>query len=88
MSYRTLIPVVSSSFQKDKIMARMTMPMGISLNLTSSNRTKTEKNPEKRLNVGSSAAAGIVFGLLCSLIAWLFLAYGIYRLHAMSIAIR
>jgi hypothetical protein len=69
-------------------MARVTMPVRISLNLTSSNRTKTENNPEKRLSTGSSAAAGIVFGLLCSLIAWLFLAYGIYRIHAMSIAIR
>jgi hypothetical protein len=69
-------------------MARVTMPVGISLNLTSSNRTKTEKNPEKRLNMGSSAATGIVFGLLCSLIAWLFLAYGIYRMHAMSMPIQ
>ncbi|MBB5338412.1 hypothetical protein [Tunturiibacter gelidoferens] len=69
-------------------MARMTMPVGITLNLISSNRTKTEKNPEKGLRTDSSAAAGIVFGLLCSVIAWLFLAYGIYRIHAMSIAIR
>ena len=69
-------------------MARVTMPVGIIVNLTSSNRTKTEKSPERRLNTGSSAAAGIVFGLLCSLIAWLFLAYGIYRIHAMSTAIR
>jgi hypothetical protein len=88
MSYRTFIPVVSSSFQKDTIMARATMPVGISLNLTSSNRTKTEKNPEQGLSTGSSAAAGIVFGLLCSLIVWLFLAYGIYRIHEMFIPIR
>jgi hypothetical protein len=69
-------------------MARVTMPVGISLNLTSSKRTKTENNSKKGLSEGSSAAAGIVFGLLCSLIAWIFLAYGIYRIHAMSIAIR
>jgi hypothetical protein len=69
-------------------MARVTMPVGVSLNLTSPNRTKPGKNPEKRLNMDSSAAAGIVFGLLCSLIAWLLLAYGIYRIHETSIAIR
>jgi hypothetical protein len=69
-------------------MARATMPVGINLNLPSSTRSKTEDSSQKHLNKGSSAAAGIVFGLLCSMIAWMFLAYGIYRLHAMSIPIR
>ncbi|MBB5345277.1 hypothetical protein [Tunturibacter empetritectus] len=69
-------------------MARVSMPVGINLNLTSSTRTKTEDIPERDINKGSSPAAGIVFGLLCSLIAWMFIAYGIYRLHAMSIPIR
>ncbi|WP_433964855.1 hypothetical protein [Tunturiibacter gelidiferens] len=49
---------------------------------------QNRKNPEQRLSTGSSAAAGIVFGLLCSLIVWLFLAYGIYRIHEMFIPIR
>jgi hypothetical protein len=69
-------------------MARATTTVGIHLNLTPSTRIKTEDAPQKDLNKGSSAAAGIVFGLLCSAIAWMFLAYGIYRLHAMSIAVR
>ena len=71
-------------------MARATMPVGINLNLTPSTRTKTIKTEdiERDLDKGSSPAAGIVFGLLCSAIAWMFLAYGIYRLHAMSIPIR
>ncbi|NYF89854.1 hypothetical protein RBB79_09840 [Tunturiibacter empetritectus] len=69
-------------------MARVTMPVAINLNLTPSTRIKTEDVPQKDLHKGSSAAAGIVFGLLCSTIAWMFLAYGIYRLHAMSIAVR
>jgi hypothetical protein len=50
--------------------------------------SKTEINREKELNQGSSAAYGIIFGLLCSLIAWMFLAYGIYRIHAMFLAVR
>ena len=69
-------------------MARAVTPMGVGINLTSTTRTKTDENPEKELDKGSSPAAGIVFGLLCSLIAWLLLAYGIYRIHAMSIVIR
>jgi hypothetical protein len=69
-------------------MARATTPVEINLHLTPSTRIKTEDASQKDLNKGSSAAAGIVFGLLCSMIAWMFLAYGIYRLHAMSIAIR
>jgi hypothetical protein len=69
-------------------MARATTPVEINLHLTSSTRTKTEDAPHKDFNRGSSAAAGIIFGLLCSMILWMFLAYGIYRLHAMSIPIR
>jgi len=64
------------------------MPVGIHLNLPSSTRIKTQNASHQDLDKRSSAAAGIVFGLLCSMIAWLILAYGIYRLHAMSIAIR
>ena len=52
------------------------------------NPTKTTKPARNRKKQGSSAAYGIVFGLLCSAIAWLFLAYGIYRIHAMFLAVR
>jgi hypothetical protein len=69
-------------------MARAVLPMGAGINFKPTNPTKTEGNPEKKLNQGSSPAYGIVFGLLCSLIAWLFLAYGIYRIHAMFLAVR
>jgi hypothetical protein len=69
-------------------MARAATPVGIHLNLTPSTRIKTEDISQKDLNKGTSAAAGIVFGLLCSMIFWMFLAYGIYRLHEMSIPIR
>ncbi len=69
-------------------MARATMPVGIHLHLTPSTRIKAEDIAEKDLDKGSSPAAGIVFGLLCSMIVWMFLAYGIYRLHAMFLATR
>ncbi len=62
--------------------------MGVGIDFTSANPSKSEKNLEKDLNQGSSPAYGIVFGLLCSLISWLFLAYGIYRIHAMFLAVR
>jgi hypothetical protein len=69
-------------------MARAVSSMGMGINFSTTNPIKSERNPEKSLNQGSSAAYGIVFGLLCSLIAWLFLAYGIYRIHAMFLAVR
>ena len=69
-------------------MARLVLPMGVGIGFNSTNPTKTQKNPQKDLKRGSSAAYGIVFGLLCSLIAWMFLAYGIYRIHALFIAVR
>ena len=69
-------------------MARLVLPMGAGIVFTSPNPSKIEENLEKNLNQSSSAAYGIVFGLLCSLIAWMFLAYGIYRIHALLIAIR
>jgi hypothetical protein len=69
-------------------MARAASPTGVSINFNPTNPSKIEKSPEKNLNQGSSAAYGIIFGLLCSLIAWLFLAYGIYRIHAMFLAVR
>ena len=62
--------------------------MGVGIDLTSTNRRKANELAEKHLKKDSSPAAGIVFGLLCSLIAWLFLAYGIYRIHAMFLPIR
>ena len=62
--------------------------MGVGIGFNSANPSKIDKNPEKNLNQSSSAAYGIVFGLLCSLIAWMFLAYGIYRIHALFIAVR
>jgi hypothetical protein len=69
-------------------MARAALPHEMGIDLNSPNREKADELAEKHLNKDSSPAAGIVFGLLCSLIAWLFLAYGIYRIHAMSVAVR
>ena len=69
-------------------MARAVSSMGVGINFNPTHPTKPERNPEKNLNQGTSAAYGIVFGLLCSLIAWMFLAYGIYRIHAMFLAVR
>jgi hypothetical protein len=69
-------------------MARAVLPMGVGIDLTSINRHKADELAEKHLNKDSSPAAGIVFGLLCSLIAWLSLAYGIYRIHAIFLPIR
>jgi hypothetical protein len=69
-------------------MARLVSPMAVGIGFNSTNPSKLQENPEKNLRHGSSAAYGIVFGLLCSLIAWMFLAYGIYRIHAVFIAIR
>ena len=66
-------------------MARAASSVGVGINLHPS---KSRKTREKSLNQGSSAAYGIIFGLLCSLIAWLFLAYGIYRIHAMFLPAR
>ena len=68
-------------------MARAVSSMRVGINFNPTH-PKTERNPEKELKQGSSAAYGIIFGLLCSLIAWLFLAYGIYRIHAMFLAVR
>jgi hypothetical protein len=69
-------------------MARAMSSMGVGLNFNPTHPTKSERNREKEIHQGSSAAYGIVFGLLCSLIAWMFLAYGIYRIHAMFLAVR
>jgi hypothetical protein len=66
-------------------MARAVSSVGVGINF---NPTKTTKSARNRKKQGSSAAYGIVFGLLCSAIAWLFLAYGIYRIHAMFLAVR
>jgi hypothetical protein len=66
-------------------MARAVSSMGVGINL---NPIKTQRNPEKEIDHGSSAPYGIIFGLLCSFIAWMFLAYGIYRIHALFIAVR
>jgi len=66
-------------------MARAVSSIGVGINF---NPAKPTKSARKRKNQGSSAAYGIVFGLLCSAIAWLLLAYGIYRIHAMFLAVR
>lgn len=59
--------------------------MGLGITFDPPKPTKSARNRKKQ---GSSAAYGIIFGLLCSAIAWLFLAYGIYRIHAMFLAVR
>ncbi|WP_158941333.1 hypothetical protein [Granulicella sp. S190] len=69
-------------------MARFASPSGVGIHLTSSNSTKADKISEKKPRVMSGAATGIVFGLLCSAIAWLLLAYGIYRLHELATVAR
>ena len=69
-------------------MARFALPTGVGIDFNSTKPTKTQGNPEKNINHGTSAAYGIVFGLLCSFIAWMLLAYGIYRIHALFIPIR
>ena len=69
-------------------MARAMSSMGVGITFNPTNPSKIERNPEKEGDHGSSAAYGIIFGLLCSAIAWLFLAYGIYRIHAMFLAVR
>ena len=69
-------------------MARAVSSMGVGITFTPPNPSKIERNREKEIDHGSGAAYGIIFGLLCSLIAWLFLAYGIYRIHAMFLAVR
>jgi hypothetical protein len=69
-------------------MARAISSMGVGISFNPTNPSKTGRNREKEIDHGSNAAYGIIFGLLCSLIAWLFLAYGIYRIHAMFLAVR
>jgi hypothetical protein len=66
-------------------MARAVSSMQVGINFNPTKPTKSARNRKKQ---GSSAAYGIIFGLLCSLIAWMFLAYGIYRIHAMFLAVR
>ncbi len=66
-------------------MARAVSSMGLGITFDPPKPTKSARNRKKQ---GSSAAYGIIFGLLCSAIAWLFLAYGIYRIHAMFLAVR
>jgi hypothetical protein len=69
-------------------MARAVSSMEVGINFNPTKPTKSARNRKKSRDQGSSAAYGIVFGLLCSLIAWMFLAYGIYRIHALFIAVR
>jgi hypothetical protein len=69
-------------------MARAVSSIGVGINFNPTIPSKTERNHEKEIDHGPGAPYGIVFGLLCSLIAWMFLAYGIYRIHAMFLAVR
>jgi hypothetical protein len=69
-------------------MSRLVMPMTVGMDFNATDPSKIKENLEKKVNRRSEAAYGIVFGLLCSLIAWMFLAFGIYRIHALFIAVR